>query len=160
MKNIIHTKRLRIFPLPLEVLIKRLEIADDKNIKRALKHQIEMLTKSPEKLIWYTMWEMTETETENPVGMLHYKGEPNENNQVEIGYGTSKKHENKGYMTEAVKAFIGWTFQNTYVERVLAETNINNIASQKILIKSKMTKYKEDDMFFYWQINKSDWIKY
>ena len=158
MENIIYTKRLKIYPLSLEVLMKRLEIADDENIKRALSYQIDMLNKSPEKLIWYTMWEMIDTETNSPVGMLCYKSEPDENKNVEIGYGTSSKHENKGYMTEAVKEFVSWTFRNTEVEKVLAETNIDNIPSQKILINSKMTKYKEDDKLYYWQINKADWI--
>lgn len=55
---------------------------------------------------------------------------------VEIGYGIKKEIKGKGYMMEAVTAKSIWVSQQEGVLSVEAETDTNNIASQKVLQKS------------------------
>ncbi|MBA2657334.1 MAG: GNAT family N-acetyltransferase [Tatlockia sp.] len=56
--------------------------------------------------------------------------------EVEIGYHLYKKFWGKGYGTELVKALIQWGFEHLSVNKLIASTYPNNIASQKILKKS------------------------
>lgn len=67
------------------------------------------------------------------VGDLCFQGEPNENGEIEIGYGTYDHFQNMGYMTEAVGALVRWGLGQERVLAVVAETNADNIPSQKIL---------------------------
>ena len=56
----------------------------------------------------------------------------------EIGYCLSKKYWNKGIMSEALKAVIGFLIDNVGVQRVYAYHNANNVASGKVMQKAGM----------------------
>jgi len=46
----------------------------------------------------------------------------------------------KGYATEATRAIIHWAFQQSTIYRVNASTDIENVASQKVLGKAGMVR--------------------
>ena len=52
----------------------------------------------------------------------------------EVGYCLSRKHWNKGYMSEACKAFVNYLFELGY-PKVLIRADIRNIASLKVIEK-------------------------
>ena len=52
-----------------------------------------------------------------------------------IGYGIDEEYQGHGYATEAVKAAVKWAFSKPEVNAVEAETDPDNIASQKVLEK-------------------------
>ena len=70
---------------------------------------------------------------------LCFKGEPN-NGEVEIGYGTYEQFQRMGYMVEAVAAITTWVFENTSVTSIYAGTDLENQASQKVLLKNHFTQ--------------------
>ena len=56
---------------------------------------------------------------------------------VEIGYGLKEEYRHHGYMTEVVKAITEWALSQDGVKQVEAETDAENIASQKVLFRSE-----------------------
>ena len=74
------------------------------------------------------------------VGGICCKAEPNDKNEIEIGYGINPSIQKKGYATEAVQALTDYLFENTDVASVKAECNIKNIPSIRVLEKSSFKK--------------------
>ena len=58
--------------------------------------------------------------------------------KVGIGYGAARAHWGRGYVTEATRAIIDWAFQQPSIYRVYATTDIENIASRRVLEKVGM----------------------
>lgn len=54
---------------------------------------------------------------------------------IELRYGFHPEHWGKGYGTEAAKAIMGWCEQTLGAERFVAETEVENMGSAKILTK-------------------------
>jgi [ribosomal protein S5]-alanine N-acetyltransferase len=164
----LNTERLRIVCLDLENF--RSYIYEHGNMQRRIGIQVttEALPDELQKVflstyeqavadrtnyVWYTVWQMV-SKTENcAIGGICFKGCPNIDGEVEIGYGTEPAHQNKGYMTEAVKAAIQWAMKQDGVVYVIAETEKSNIASHKVLQKNGMTLYKETDSSLWWRCN-------
>lgn len=61
-----------------------------------------------------------------------------EGSKVGIGYVIGRAYWGKGYMTEATKAVIAWAFEQPAIYRVYATTDVENIASQRVLEKAGM----------------------
>jgi [ribosomal protein S5]-alanine N-acetyltransferase len=80
---------------------------------------------------------ITLREKEEPFGMidLHVKG-----STVGLGYVIARSHQHKGYATEATRATIAWAFQQPTIYRVNASTDVDNIASQRVLEKARMVR--------------------
>jgi RimJ/RimL family protein N-acetyltransferase len=71
------------------------------------------------------------------IGMIELRIE---GHRVELGYVMNKSFQGKGYMTEAVRAIIIWAFQQPNIYRVYATTDVENIASQRVLEKAGMQR--------------------
>ncbi|WP_370574741.1 GNAT family N-acetyltransferase [Methanomethylovorans sp.] len=103
--------------------------------------------------VWYTVWQIVSKIENCAIGGVCFKGRPNIDGEVEIGYGTEPAHQNKGYMTEAVKSIIQWAIKQDGVMYVIAETEKSNNASHKVLEKNGMAIYKETDISLWWRYN-------
>ena len=57
---------------------------------------------------------------------------------VGIGYGAARTHWGKGYVPEATRAIIAWAFQQPSIYRVYATTDVENVASRRVLEKVGM----------------------
>lgn len=55
---------------------------------------------------------------------------------VELGYGIVPSHQGRGYATEAVKAMVALAWSDPQVRAVTANTDLDNIASQRVLEKA------------------------
>lgn len=109
----------------------------------------------PAEYMWYSEWELIEAAESRIIGGIMLMPE-RKDGEVEIGYGIDEKHQNKGYMTEAVSALINWMFENSAELRyVVAETEKDNTPSQKVVIKAGMLKYKETDACYWWRTGKN-----
>jgi RimJ/RimL family protein N-acetyltransferase len=58
--------------------------------------------------------------------------------KVGIGYVTARTHWGKGYIPEATRTIIGWAFQQPSIYRVYATTDVENVASRRVLEKVGM----------------------
>ncbi len=63
-----------------------------------------------------------------------------EGTKVGIGYGAARAYWGKGYVTEATRVVIDWAFQQPSIFRVYATTDVENIASQRVLEKVGMQR--------------------
>ena len=83
------------------------------------------------------------------IGATDFKDVPNANGEVEIGYGIGKAFEHNGYMTEAVESMCKWALRQKNVLNIIAETDIDNQASQNILERCGFIKYKEEETIWW-----------
>lgn len=104
--------------------------------------------------LYYTFWTIISKQENVMVADCCFKGEPNENGEIEIGYGTYPAFEGKGFMTEAVGEMVTWAFTQPNVKAVTAQTNPNNIASQKILQKNNFVQCGQTTENILWRIDK------
>lgn len=101
--------------------------------------------------LFSTLWTIVLKEQNAMVGDLCFKGIPNEAGEVEIGYGTYNQFQGKGYMTEAISAITDWALSQKGVRVVVAGTNVDNIASHRVLEKCGFTSYKNTDEMIWWK---------
>jgi [ribosomal protein S5]-alanine N-acetyltransferase len=160
----IETKRLFIKPLTCDELKKHIDSPNklandlglhpsqsliDKETKDAIIKDLLPNIEDPNKdSLFYTMWLVIEKSKKSIIGGICFHGEPNENGEVEIGYGTDDKFRNKGYMTETIAGLIQWIRDNKKVKAIVAETDSENISSIKVLERNnfKVTQYIENSV--------------
>ena len=129
----IKTKRLTIYAASRETMEAFIESQTMEELKLAFTEMLEGCLKHPEKWQWYAIW-MIELKDGTHIGELSFKGLDSDG-LAEIGYGISAEYENRGYATEAVSAIIHWAIQQPGVSRIEAETELENLASQRVLEK-------------------------
>jgi RimJ/RimL family protein N-acetyltransferase len=78
---------------------------------------------------------ITLKETGEVIGMINPRIE---GFKVEVGYGAAPAHWGKGYIPEAMRAIIDWAFQQPEIYRVYATTDVENVASRRVLEKVGM----------------------
>jgi RimJ/RimL family protein N-acetyltransferase len=117
-------------------------------------NQIKIIENDPENYVYHSFWFIIRKEDKTVVGSMDFKNIPNELKEIEIGYGLGKKYEHNGYMTEAVKAFCKKAFEDKKIETIIAETEVENTSSFKVLERCGFKKYKEERTLW-WKLNKN-----
>lgn len=145
---IVYTERLELVPLTaheLRLLIFEVEeLEKEFNCKykaeplegfflKILKGQLDKINKDSKNYMWHTFWLMIRKEDRVVVGSFDFKDVPNIKGEVEIGYGLGKEFEHNGYMTETVNTMCNWALHKDGVKNIIAETEVDNYASQNIL---------------------------
>lgn len=165
----IETPRLTLIPLSLDQL--RLHIADKHRLEATLglkkghreavdpvlsiitHFTIPRLQNSTLDPLYHTLWLAIDREKQQFVAEAKFKGEPDETGAVEIGYGTYPALQRKGYMTEMVGGLVNWAGQQPGVLRVIADTNTDNVASQKVLEKNGFRLFDRMEDMLWWEHN-------
>ena len=129
----IETERLIIYAASRNEMEKFIEMQTVEILKKAYTEMLEGCLKHKEQWEWYAIW-MIELKDGTHIGELSFKG-LDSCGTAEIGYGISSAYEGKGYATEAVIAVVHWASQQTGVNHIEAETEPENIASQRVLEK-------------------------
>ena len=109
------------------------------------------LTQKNKNPFFNSIWLLIEKRFLVSVGSILFKGGPDRDGNVEIGYGTNEEYQNRGYMTEAVAAVCIAAFESGKVKRIIAETAKNNVPSFGVLEKNNFNKYSENENFYYWE---------
>lgn len=161
------TKELRIIPLSVEQFRLMLERFDkmedvfklkhskqklDDETKAAMQELYDKAVQHEDEYVWYTNWQIILKEENVSIGSACFKGEPDENGVVEIGYGLDEKYRGKGYMTAALKIMLRWAKAMPHVKKVIALTSKENAASQKVLENCGMKFEREEGDLQYWSI--------
>ena len=166
---IIETTRLRIVPLTVEQFalllcgVDKMELelglspsneCLDEHTQQAMKRQYQKALNNIENYHWLANRQIILKAENKAIGSANFKNSPLESKDIEIGYGINPDYENQGYMTEAVKALCEWAMNQPGVESVIAETDRENYASQRVLQKCGMTKFQDSDIGFWWKLEK------
>lgn len=160
----IHTKRLEIVPLTAYQL--KLWVENIQQLEKELncsyqaepmegffleivKGQLDVTEADSDNYLWHSFWLLIRTSDRVVVGSADFKDVPNHNGEVEIGYGLGKAYEHNGYMTEAAKAMCKWALKQKSVSTIIAETDLDGFASQKILERCGFQKQKEAETLWW-----------
>lgn len=112
---------------------------------------------SPQDSGWITYWLIKVPPEGFGAGMIGFKGLPDQNGEVEIGYGIDPAYRNQGYITEAVQGMIRWAFGDSRCRRIIApDTMRSNLASNRVLEKVGMRIYAESPDTLSWFIDYED----
>ena len=168
--EMISTPRLKLVPLTPGQLAMYLDRDHDFNnlvapssreiltddLRRAISMKLERMEVNPEEdLLWITYWLIVVLPDDFGAGMIGYKGAPDENGQVEIGYGIDREFQNRGYMTEAVKGMINWAFSDSRCTRIVAPDTLRaNIGSTRVLKKVGMIVYESKPESQSWSLDR------
>jgi RimJ/RimL family protein N-acetyltransferase len=87
------------------------------------------------------------------VGTIGFYGPPDEEGRVTIGYGLVPGARGAGYATEAVAGVIAFCRLREDVSAVLADTDRDNIPSQRVLTKNGFVFGREDEELFYYTLD-------
>ena len=153
----IHTDRLTLIPLTLQQLESGLAsvqllsaevgfplVSDlfTSRAEHALKIKVETMRAAPvAQHAWFTYWLVLIDCEGIGAGLIGFKGFPDENGTVEIGYSINTIFQSHGYMSEAVKALVEWAFSHAQCKKVTAIVgSADNIASRKVLVKSDFSE--------------------
>jgi len=162
-----ETARLTLLPLTLDQL--RLHVADGHRLEQALGLQkgyrkvtepllsiirhytIPRLSDPRLDPMYHTIWIAIDRDRQQIVADAKFKGEPDETGAVEIGYGTYPAFQRRGYMTEMVKGLVSWASQQPDVRRVVADTDVENTASQRVLEKAGFRLFDRIETMLWWE---------
>jgi RimJ/RimL family protein N-acetyltransferase len=129
---------------------------DSQPVRRAIGLKLDKMSGlATERHPWYTYWLVVVKAGPYGAGMAGFKGEPDQDGTVEIGYGIDPGYRNQGYTTEAARALIAWAFAHPACRAVIAPgTQKDNPASNRVLAKLDMHVYAETGETLSWRIEK------
>lgn len=99
---------------------------------------------------WITYWLVIIRAEKFGAGLAGFKGVPNAQGATEIGYGIDPTCQNKGYMTEAIRALVDWALEEPACKTVTA-TQVENPASRRLLEKLGALLVKEEETYTSWE---------
>ena len=73
------------------------------------------------------------------IGAGGFRGAPDANGSVEVGYSLLADHQRRGYATEAVEAWVAFAFSDPRVTRVIAQTLVGLTPSIRVLERAGFT---------------------
>ena len=95
----------------------------------------DQLVAHPQDTGWYT-WVYISPIMNRLLGVGGFKGAPNVDGEVEVGYSMLVSYRERGLATEAVNALMGWAYGHQAVKRVIANTRSDRNASHRVLEKA------------------------
>ena len=84
--------------------------------------------------LWY--WVQLDGGERVAIGNGGFKGRPDADGTVEVGYSVVEAYQRNGYASEAVAGLIAWAFGHPQVTRVIAETYPELVASIGVMEKN------------------------
>lgn len=162
---VLETRRLKIIPLTIEqfrFLLEGMEVLEKElglnssnepmggHTLEAMEELYHLALEHEKQYPFYSNWQIIEKTKNISIGSACFMGTPNKKGQVEIGYGMNMAYRCKGYMTEAVEAMANWALSQNNVIEITANTDIDNLSSQKVLQKCDFQKIgKAEDGYFF-----------
>lgn len=119
--------------------------------EKIVRGQLERCEKDPENRLFYTFWLMIRKSDGVAVGSFDYKNAPDENGEVEIGYGLNAEFEHNGYMTESIAALCRFSEKCANVRALTAETYLDNTPSQSILKRCGFSVSGRTETSIFWK---------
>jgi RimJ/RimL family protein N-acetyltransferase len=114
------------------------DLYDEDAIRFMLNAGVEPPGSSPWGM-YYLVRRADEAGVETVVGIAGFKGPPDADGIVEVGYGVVAEHQRLGYATEAVRGMTRFAFASPAVTAVIAHTLVHLTPSIGVLLKAGFT---------------------
>jgi len=102
----------------------------------------------------FNSWIILNKETFEIMGSLGFIGRPDDDGNVEIGFGVIPGKRNNGYCYESVMSLINWAFENSRVNCILAKCDNSNVQSKSILKKIGFNITGNEENLIIWELQK------
>lgn len=151
MTRILETERLILRTWTLDDAQRLFEICGDAEVMKYIgtRKPYETIEQAREFLIWATdyqaennfcRWAVLEKTSGKIIGSCGFAC-PHGTVEIELGYLFAKKYWRNGFATEAAKNCLNYGFDELEFEEVIAITDLENVASQKVLEKIGFKKH-------------------
>ena len=110
----------------------------------------------PQQHPWFTYWLIARSDQQVGIGLAGFKGDPDLQGKVEIGYGIAPKHQGNGFMTETAQTLTAWALAQPSCTAVFALTDPDNTPSHRVLEKIGMERAGELDGEWRWETKAKD----
>ena len=107
-----------------------------------LKKLEQEIADDPEHFLFFTEFLIVLKENSHIIGSVDYKYVP-QDGVTEVGYGLNPAYTGRGYMTEALRAFLDFG-RSLGIRKVLADTLPDNLPSQRVLQRCGFRFLRED----------------
>jgi ribosomal-protein-alanine N-acetyltransferase len=105
-------------------------------------------------LLGWGPWLMIRRAEQAIVGDLGFKGRPDGEGTVEIGYRVVPAYRRQGYAFEATRALVDWALAEQDVRRIIAECSVGNAPSIRILEKLGLQRLETDGSLLRWELGR------
>lgn len=124
-------------------------------LRAYLPYYIEALERDPALLGW-GVWILIEENLKTVIGDAGFKGRPDEDGMIELGYSIHPDYRNQGYASEAAEALVDWAFICHDEVRVIhAECSKENLPSMRVLQKLGMQCLRDSGSVLEWELKRS-----
>lgn len=111
----------------------------------------QALEADPASCVWRG-YLMLHTAERSVIGSAGFKGPPDGDGTLEVGYGIVPAYRRQGYTFEAVHALVDWAFGHPEVLGVTAQCDDSNVGSIRILKKLGMHRTVHTGRMLSWQL--------
>lgn len=146
----LQTERLKLTPCTDEAL--STHSTEEYELGLHIEKYLKELKKDKTLLGW-GVWLVIDKQTNRIIGDIGFKGKPDIEKTVEVGYGITPSEQNKGFATEALRCLIMWAFNSNMVNTIIAECLATNTPSIKVLEKLNMKKIQTDHNMIFWRLD-------
>ncbi|MDU0206380.1 GNAT family N-acetyltransferase [Paenibacillus sp. MAH-36] len=127
------------------------QVSESYKVGKHITKYLDNLKEDPEIMGW-GVWFISLAEDNQVIGDIGFKGKPDDQGTVEVGYGIIPEMHNKGIATESVGAIIEWAFSSGKVKKIVAECLVDNMPSVRVLEKLGMTRTGASNCMINWEL--------
>ena len=124
----------------------------DNDLKEALPEFEELLKKNGND--GFNLWLIIEKKNNRIIGSAGFIGKPDDEGNIETGFGIAPSRRGKGFCHEAVSALLKWGLNQDEVNGIIARCDKSNIASRKTIEKLGFEYLCEQDELLIWKLGK------
>ena len=106
----------------------------------------------------FESWMIIEKNSNYLIGDIGFKGIPNDNGEIDLGYGIIANKRRSGFAIEAASCLLAWAFAQLKVKVVTANCHSDNLGSKRILSLLNFRLIKQDNDMIYWKQANSHFI--
>jgi len=106
----------------------------------------------------FNVWLIVEKKGNQIIGSAGYMGKPDNEGNIEIGFGIIPSKRGKGFCYEAVKALLEWGLCHDEVNGIIARCDKSNMVSRKTILKLGFEYLGDTEDLMTWKLgeNKTD----
>lgn len=100
------------------------------------------------------LWLLREKAHDCVIGSAGFKGRPDWNGMIELGYGIAPSFQRRGYASEAAHRLVEWAFAQPGVKSIGAECLPGNLGSRRVLESLGMVRVGHEGEYDRWLLQR------